>query len=56
MTYINKNNEVEMRKYIGLAGLIIKYEIISPPYNARKLAAGDTEEENNIDNAVVIKK
>ena len=35
---------------------MIKYEIIRPPYNARKLAVGDAEEENNIDNIVVIKK
>ena len=56
MMYINKNNEVEIRKYIGLAGLIIKYEIIRPPYNARKLVVGDAEEESNIDNIVVIKK
>ena len=56
MRTINSNNEIEIRKCIGLAGLIIKYEIIRPPYNARKLWVAVIEEENNIDKAVVIKK
>ena len=56
MRYINNNNEAEVRKYIGLAGLTIKYETIRPPNSTWKLWVGAVEEVNNIDNNVVIKK